>query len=114
MVNKNEPVYAAFEDDYYVCCFLEHNPFNERHILIVPKKHYYDVDKLDDATAKSVMKASIVKGMDDFEEKTVTAPLELHKTFTVQNVLISYVGGSEENNNKLVKAIDPLILLKLN
>lgn len=48
------------------------------------------------------------QGMDDFEEKTATASLEQHKTFTVQNVLVFYAEGSEENNEKLAKAIDAL------
>lgn len=59
LANKSELVFSVFEDEY-VCCFLDHNPFNEGHVLIVSKKHYYDVDELDEDTAKSVMKASII------------------------------------------------------
>lgn len=46
--------------------------------------------------------------MDDFEEKTAAASLEQHKTFTVKNVVIFYVESSEENNKKLLRAIDEL------
>ncbi|MHA6480995.1 HIT family protein [Paenibacillus sp. strain BS8-2] len=59
LANKHEPVYVVLEDEY-ICCFLDHNPFNEGHTLILPKKHYYDVEELDDATARSVMKASMM------------------------------------------------------
>ncbi|SES02060.1 hypothetical protein SAMN04487944_11557 [Gracilibacillus ureilyticus] len=48
------------------------------------------------------------KGKIDFEEKTVAASLEPYKTFTGQNVLIFYVEGSEENNNKLANAFNML------
>ncbi len=38
LANKKEQVNVVFEDDY-VCCFLDHNPYNEGHVLILPKKH---------------------------------------------------------------------------
>ena len=59
LANKNEPVYVVFENDY-VCCFLDHIPFNEGHILILPKKHFYDVDEFDESTANAIMRASII------------------------------------------------------
>ncbi|MFX3674355.1 MAG: HIT family protein [Paenisporosarcina sp.] len=59
LANKNEPVHVVFEDDY-VCCFLDHEPYNEGHVLILPKKHIYDADELDEYTADSIMKASIL------------------------------------------------------
>jgi diadenosine tetraphosphate (Ap4A) HIT family hydrolase len=59
LANKNEPVYVVFEDDY-VCCFLDHEPYNEGHVLILPKKHIFDADELDEYTADSIMKASIL------------------------------------------------------
>lgn len=59
LANKNEPVYVVFEDEY-VCCFLDHEPFNEGHTLILPKKHFHDVDELDEDMAKSIMEASII------------------------------------------------------
>lgn len=57
LANKKEPVYVVFEDKY-VCCFLDHDPFNEGHILILPKKHYCDVDELDETCANAVMRVS--------------------------------------------------------
>ncbi|WP_059106052.1 HIT family protein [Shouchella shacheensis] len=59
LANKNEPVKVVFEDDY-VCCFLDHDPYNEGHVLILPKKHIYDVEELDEDTALSIMKASML------------------------------------------------------
>ncbi|WP_235863351.1 HIT family protein [Ureibacillus sinduriensis] len=62
-----EPVNVVFEDSY-VCCFLDHDPYNEGHVLILPKKHIRYFDELDEKTALSVMKAAkilskVVKGV---------------------------------------------------
>jgi histidine triad (HIT) family protein len=59
LANKDEPVYVVYEDDY-VCCILDHAPFNEGHVLILPKKHVYEVEELDDDTANAIMKASML------------------------------------------------------
>ena len=57
LANKEEAVYVVFEDDY-VCCFLDHNPYNEGHVLILPKLHIRYFDELDENTAISLIKAS--------------------------------------------------------
>jgi histidine triad (HIT) family protein len=57
LANKKETVRVVFEDDY-VSCILDHNPFNEGHVLILPKKHVCYWDELDENTANSVFKAS--------------------------------------------------------
>ncbi|WP_404328798.1 HIT family protein [Mesobacillus maritimus] len=57
LANKIEAVKVVFEDDY-VCCILDHNPYNEGHVLILPKKHVRYWDELDENTANSVFKAS--------------------------------------------------------
>ncbi|OMC83199.1 HIT family protein [Viridibacillus sp. FSL H7-0596] len=59
LANKNDQVHVVFEDDY-VCCFLDHDPYNEGHVLILPKKHIYDVEDLDENTANAIMKASML------------------------------------------------------
>ena len=46
-----------WEDDN-VTCFLDHEPFNEGDILILPKKHVRYFDELDGNTANSIMKAA--------------------------------------------------------
>jgi histidine triad (HIT) family protein len=56
LANKKEPVMVVFEDDN-VCCFLDHNPYNEGHVLILPKKHVRYFDELDENTALSLIKA---------------------------------------------------------
>ena len=57
LANKQEPVNVVWEDDY-VSCFLDHDPYNEGHILILPKKHVRYFDELDENTANSIMKAA--------------------------------------------------------
>ncbi|WP_175639164.1 HIT family protein [Metabacillus schmidteae] len=57
LANKEEAVNVVYEDDY-VCCILDHNPYNEGHILILPKKHIRYFDELDENTGKSIIKAS--------------------------------------------------------
>ena len=59
LANKHEQVHVVFEDEH-VCCFLDHDPFNEGHVLILPKKHYDAVEEFDEATAFSIMKASML------------------------------------------------------
>jgi histidine triad (HIT) family protein len=59
LANKNEAVNVVFEDDY-VCCFLDHAPYNDGHVLILPKKHIKEVTELDENTSKSIMKTSIL------------------------------------------------------
>lgn len=59
LANKMEPVHVVYEDEY-ICCFLDHEPFNEGHVLILPKNHIYDADELDQQTANSIMNASIL------------------------------------------------------
>jgi histidine triad (HIT) family protein len=57
--NKNEPVNVVFENSY-VCCFLDHDPYNEGHVLILPKKHFRYFDELDEKTANSIINAAII------------------------------------------------------
>ena len=59
LANKSETIYMVYEDEY-VTCFLDHDPFNEGHTLILPKQHILNVDELDDKTANAIMKASIL------------------------------------------------------
>ncbi|WP_112180421.1 HIT family protein [Paraliobacillus zengyii] len=57
LANKLEQAYVVLEDNY-VCCFLDHDPYNEGHILILPKNHIRYYDELDDNTANSIMKSA--------------------------------------------------------
>lgn len=57
LANKALPVQVVYEDEY-VCCILDHDPFNEGHTLILPKKHFRFVDEFDSETANAVMRAA--------------------------------------------------------
>lgn len=32
-----------------ICCFLDIDPINEGHVLIIPKQHYLDIDEIPDS-----------------------------------------------------------------
>lgn len=57
LANKFAPVNIVYENDF-VCCILDHDPFNEGHVMILPKKHFEDVDELDADTANYIIQAS--------------------------------------------------------
>lgn len=57
LANKDLSVHVVYEDEF-VCCILDHDPFNEGHTLILPKQHFRYVDEFDSETAIAVMKAS--------------------------------------------------------
>jgi len=57
LANKISPVYVVYENEY-VCCILDHDPFNEGHVMILPKEHSEDVDELKEDTANAVIQAS--------------------------------------------------------
>lgn len=57
MINHEKSANIVYENDL-VCCLLADEPINEGHILIVPKKHYLDLDEMDDKTCKEIMAVS--------------------------------------------------------
>ena len=59
IVNKEISAEIIFEDDL-ICCFLDIDPINQGHVLIIPKKHYLDIDELDRETSTRIMDFSIV------------------------------------------------------
>ena len=42
-----------------VCCFLDINPINEGHTLIVPKKHILDIEESDQAMRLDIMNTAV-------------------------------------------------------
>ena len=46
IINKEIPSYTVYEDEY-VLCFLDINPKSSGHTLIVPKKHFKDINDID-------------------------------------------------------------------
>jgi diadenosine tetraphosphate (Ap4A) HIT family hydrolase len=58
IIRKEEPSNIIYEDEL-VCCFLDIDPINEGHILIVPKQHHSDIDYLDNETLLRITKLSV-------------------------------------------------------
>ena len=57
-INVNEiPSYTIYEDDI-VKVFLDVNPKHNGHSLIIPKKHYKDVEEIDLDTLSYIMKVA--------------------------------------------------------
>jgi histidine triad (HIT) family protein len=57
LADSKLPVHIVFQDEF-VCCILDHSPFNEGHVLILPKKHIRFFDELDEMTANSLIFAA--------------------------------------------------------
>ena len=54
IINKEVPSYKIYEDEI-VYAFLDINPDSVGHTLIVPKKHYLDLNDIDINTLKHIM-----------------------------------------------------------
>lgn len=57
LAQKELQAHVIFEDDW-VTCILDHDPFNEGHVLILPKQHFRFIDDFDADTAQSVIAAA--------------------------------------------------------
>ena len=57
IINGDIPSYTLFENDY-VKCFLDINPIGEGHTLIIPKKHFTDINDIDEEYLNKVHEAS--------------------------------------------------------
>ncbi|MDD3392157.1 MAG: HIT domain-containing protein [Bacilli bacterium] len=55
IINNEIPSYTIYEDEI-VKVFLDVNPNCNGHTLIIPKKHYLDLDDIDQATLNHIMK----------------------------------------------------------
>lgn len=55
IANGEIPSYKIYEDDI-VLAFLDINPDSDGHTLIIPKKHFKDLDDIDDKTLNHVNK----------------------------------------------------------
>ena len=58
LANQLSKVNVIYEDDN-VCAILDHDPFNEGHILILPKNHVVELDELNYEVANAIMLASM-------------------------------------------------------
>ena len=57
IANGEIPSYTVYEDDI-VRCFLDINPDSDGHMLIIPKKHFTDLDDIDLDTLNHINKIS--------------------------------------------------------
>ncbi|WP_438351921.1 HIT family protein [Paenibacillus sp. FA6] len=58
IANQLEPEVNVVYEDKYLVCVLDIAPFNDGHLLILPKEHYVDVEEIDETTLSAIMKAS--------------------------------------------------------
>jgi histidine triad (HIT) family protein len=58
LVKQMEPVNVVYED-HHVVCILDITPFNDGHLLIMPRQHYLDIDEIDEDTRNAIMNASV-------------------------------------------------------
>lgn len=57
IINKEIPNYTVYEDD--IClAFLDINPISPGHTLIIPKKHYKDLNDIDSKTLNHILKVA--------------------------------------------------------
>lgn len=57
IINDEIPSYTIYEDEI-VKCFLDVNPDSNGHALIIPKKHYTDLNDIDEETLKHIITIS--------------------------------------------------------
>lgn len=64
IASKKKDVFVVYENSN-VMAFLDYEPINEGHILLIPKKHYLDVDELPSELLAEIMSTSqkIVKAL---------------------------------------------------
>ena len=67
IIKGDIPCYKIYENDY-VLAFLDINPDSDGHTLIIPKKHFSDLNDIDETTLSEIFKvAKLIKRM--LEEK---------------------------------------------
>jgi len=71
IINGEIPSYKIYEDSQ-VLAFLDINPVNPGHTLVVPKKHVANIEETDEETLCQVMK--IVKKVGQSLKKNLGAP----------------------------------------
>ncbi|MFC3745328.1 HIT family protein [Paenibacillus sp. GCM10012306] len=58
IANNIEPNLNIIYENELITCVLDIAPFNEGHTLILPKKHFLDVEELESEAAYAIMDAS--------------------------------------------------------
>lgn len=59
IANQIEPNVQLIDENEWVACVLDIAPFNEGHTLILPKRHYHDLEEIDTETLAAIMEASV-------------------------------------------------------
>lgn len=59
IAHRIEPDVHVVYENQYLSVVLDIAPFNEGHILILPKNHYHDLEEIDEITLTEIMKASV-------------------------------------------------------
>jgi len=57
IVAGEAPCHKIWEDDHFLA-FLDINPINPGHTLLIPKKHYSDVFEMNEETYKGIFEAA--------------------------------------------------------
>lgn len=105
------PSYTLYENEY-VLCFLDINPVNKGHILVIPKKHFLDNSDIEDEYLLKIHEAS--KKMIELLDKTFkpSGYRLIQNNGTLQEVkhyhlhiIPSYL---EENNEELEEVYNKL------
>lgn len=53
IINNEIPSYTLYEDEY-IKCFLDVSPKSNGHTLVIPKKHYVDINDIDLETLNQI------------------------------------------------------------
>jgi len=65
------PSYKVYEDEFTLA-FLDINPVNPGHTLVIPKKHFANIDEVDEETLSLVIKT--VKKVGESLKKNLAVP----------------------------------------
>lgn len=57
IIDDSIPSYTLYEDDF-VKCFLDINPDINGHCLVIPKKHFKDIDDIDELTLSKIFECA--------------------------------------------------------
>lgn len=60
IVKQLEPEVNVVYENEHIICVLTIEPFNEGHTLILPKKHYHDLEEIDEIPLSQIMNASVI------------------------------------------------------
>ena len=57
IIDGSIPSYTLYEDDF-VKCFLDINPDRNGHCLVIPKKHFKDINDIDELTLSKIFECA--------------------------------------------------------